>query len=574
MEKISKKGTLVKTFHNRKEEKTNKLIGLFGLFAMTGATIMNVVFYPSFAGSGFNSILWLLVGGLLWFLPVSLCAAEMATVKQWSQRGGLYNWSMMMLGKRWGWTAIFFQWFQLTIIYFVDLDFIITGMFFIAGHGNYFDTTAGMPLYLGYEKDAIKWALMIFLFFILTVCNSFGIGFNEWFSKFSLPLGIILPAILIIIFGFWSYSTHAGGITIPSDAIKDHDLSVVPTFSKDALSNVSQLVIFSTFIVSYTGIEQSASLIRRTKNPKRNYPISVLMVTALLIILPVLASVALVLTVNVNDPNFTLYNGVYESFQNWIEGTSTHASIFGINSNEASAVTKFICFLIVMGGIGTMNAIIIEPSTAIHSALVDMKFPARLTKVNRWKVHYNILILQFALMFLWNTILSFVNESGNIAFTTSVNLAVITYLVSYVLLFISYLKLTLDKRCAGLEKSSIIVGGKPVKTIVGIIGLILTLFSLAVSFAQPEDTSIPLYLDVYIPTIVVLYAFILSVPPLTYQMNFHHKYKKPIIAFLKSKNFDAEEIAKVWKLYKKDETHEKMSAMLVTLGMDKSLVSY
>ena len=46
-------------------------LGVFGFFAMTASMVMTVYEYPSFASSGFKLVFFLVVGGLLWFLPVS-----------------------------------------------------------------------------------------------------------------------------------------------------------------------------------------------------------------------------------------------------------------------------------------------------------------------------------------------------------------------------------------------------------------------------------------------------------------------------------------------------------------------
>lgn len=42
-------------------------------------------------------------------MPVALCAAEMATVKSW-ENGGIFAWVGNTLGKRWGFAALFYQW--------------------------------------------------------------------------------------------------------------------------------------------------------------------------------------------------------------------------------------------------------------------------------------------------------------------------------------------------------------------------------------------------------------------------------------------------------------------------------
>lgn len=67
-----------------------KKLTFFGFLAMTISMVVSLYEYPTFATSGFSLVFFLLLGGLLWFIPVALCAAEMATVKGWEKGGVLY----------------------------------------------------------------------------------------------------------------------------------------------------------------------------------------------------------------------------------------------------------------------------------------------------------------------------------------------------------------------------------------------------------------------------------------------------------------------------------------------------
>ncbi len=62
-----------------------KQLTLLGFFAITASMVMAVYEYPTFATSGFSLVFFLLLGGILWFIPVGLCAAEMATVDGWEE---------------------------------------------------------------------------------------------------------------------------------------------------------------------------------------------------------------------------------------------------------------------------------------------------------------------------------------------------------------------------------------------------------------------------------------------------------------------------------------------------------
>ena len=85
-----------------------KKLSLFGFFALTASMVLTVYEYPTFATSKLHLVFFLLLGGLLWFLPVALCAAEMATVECW-KNGGIFSWVSQTLGERFGFAAIFFS---------------------------------------------------------------------------------------------------------------------------------------------------------------------------------------------------------------------------------------------------------------------------------------------------------------------------------------------------------------------------------------------------------------------------------------------------------------------------------
>lgn len=61
---------------------------MWGFFSITAAMVLTVYEYPTFATSKLHLVFFLILGGIFWFIPVALCAAEMATVKGWNDNGG------------------------------------------------------------------------------------------------------------------------------------------------------------------------------------------------------------------------------------------------------------------------------------------------------------------------------------------------------------------------------------------------------------------------------------------------------------------------------------------------------
>lgn len=101
-----------------------KQLTLLGFFAITASMVMAVYEYPTFATSGFSLTFFLILGGLLWFIPVGLCAAEMATVEGW-QEGGVFTWVSKTLGEKWGFAAISFGYLQIAIGFIPMLYFVL-----------------------------------------------------------------------------------------------------------------------------------------------------------------------------------------------------------------------------------------------------------------------------------------------------------------------------------------------------------------------------------------------------------------------------------------------------------------
>lgn len=154
----------------KSNNKSAHKLGFFGFFAITASMVMTVYEYPSFASSGFQLVFFLIVGGLFWFLPVALCSAEMATVEGW-ESGGIYSWVGNTLGKRWGFSALFFQWFQITVGFVTMAFFILAALAYVFK----FDALYNNPMVMFFGVAIIVW--------VLTFTQLGGTKYTERISK-------------------------------------------------------------------------------------------------------------------------------------------------------------------------------------------------------------------------------------------------------------------------------------------------------------------------------------------------------------------------------------------------------
>jgi amino acid transporter len=86
-----------------------KTLSVISLVMINVIAIDSVRTLPMGAEYGFSLVFYYLMAAVLFFLPVSLVAAELAT--GWPETGGVYVWVREAFGKKTGFVAIWLQWF-------------------------------------------------------------------------------------------------------------------------------------------------------------------------------------------------------------------------------------------------------------------------------------------------------------------------------------------------------------------------------------------------------------------------------------------------------------------------------
>ena len=464
-------------------------LGVFGFFAMTATMVMTVYEYPSFASSGFKLVFFLVVGGLLWFLPVSLCAAEMATVEGW-EKGGIYSWVGNTLGQRWGFSALFFQWFQITVGFVTMCFFILAALAYVFN----VDALYKNPLAMFIGVAVIVW--------VLTFAQLGGTKYTEKISKIGLIGGIAVP-ILILNIGLVAYFMTGGKSQI--------DLSVkslVPDFS-----DVKTLVIFASFILAYMGVEASASHVHELKEPNKMYPEVMIMLTVLTICLDAVGGLAVATTLPAKTLNGNLSYGVIETFEN------IYVNHFG---EQYRWIVFVVALLLALGVFAEISAWIVGPSKALLEAAYDGILPTRFEETNKNGVSVFTIMLQAVIVTIWDAVLcgSIALAGGSdssVGYLTAIGLTVVIYLAAYVLFFLGYFVLILRK--GDMKREFHIPGGRAVKIVVAAVGLFMTVVTLVISFFPSSKLTAA---DNRVYQIVLIVCFIISMSaPLIIYSNRH-----------------------------------------------------
>lgn len=462
-----------------------RTLGFFGFFAITASMVMTVYEYPSFASSGFQLVFFLIIGGILWFLPVALCAAEMATVKGW-ESGGIFAWVGNTLGRRWGFAALFFQWFQITVG-FVTMSFFILAAF---AYVFKWDALYNNPLVMFFGVAAIVW--------VLTFTQLGGTKYTARISKVGFVGGIIVP-VLVLLVGLIAYFITGGTSQITMDAA-----TFVPDFSK-----VDTLVIFASFILAYMGVEASASHVNELKNPNRNYPLAMIVLAILTIGLDALGGLAVATTLPASVLDGNLSFGVIEAF------AAIYTTHFGAG---LSWIVFVVALLLALGVLAEISAWIVGPSRALLDTAHEGIIPPSFKKTNKNGVSVQTVIIQAVLVTMWDAVLCGSialsgGSSSSVGYLTAIGLTVVIYLVGYVLFFLGYFVLIFKKR--NLARSFELPGGTVFKAIVAGVGLLMTVATLVISFFPSSELDAQSNM-VYQATLIIAFAISMAIPFVIY----------------------------------------------------------
>lgn len=422
-------------------------ISRFAFFAMTASLFLTVYEYPTFAQSGQTLIFYLIICGIFWFLPVSLCAAELATVKGYSD-GGIFSWVGKPLGNSVGFAALFFQWFQITVG-FVTMFYFIIGVL-----ASIFD----MPQLN--EVPWIKFCLVLILFWVTTLLQFKGTNFTAKIAKYAFSLGIVLPVVALTVLAIYYFSKGNPVST---------NFTGVDFFPKNG-----NLAAMTAFVLTYMGVEASATKAVGLKNFKRSYP---LIMMSLVLVGVVLCTLGGSIVAMVIQGEISSNEGLIDTFR------------VLISPGENSVLVIIAGLLICFGIFGQVSSWVIGPTSGLQYVAEQGYLPARFAKKNSKGVPTLILLIQGVIVTIWAAVLTFGsgNSSANISFQTAISLTVVIYLSAYVLFFIAYFVVIFRHKDAPRDYE--VPGGILGKIFFGGAGLLLSVLALYAAFSIPSSMS-------------------------------------------------------------------------------------
>lgn len=355
---------------------------------------------PVNAMNGFSIPFYYLMACLFFLIPCALITAELAT--HFPQTGGAYVWVRNAFGDRAGFVAIWLQW-----IY--NVFWYPTILAFVAANIAYFID----PQLVNSKTYMIS--MIIGLFFIATLVNSFGMRTSSIVSIISAIIGTIVPMVSIIFLAFLWILQHK-------------PLAIYPTWGHliPNLSHANNLAFIVVILFSVFGLEMSATHAESVKQPEKNYPKALLYSSIFIALTLIFSSLAIALIVP--PKNLNIITGLNQAF-----------ALF-LAEEHLSFLLPFLILAIIIGAFGIMAAWVIGPTKGLMIAAQDGSLPKLFSHSNRFGSPIKILLLQAIMVVLICGLFVFI-KSFNTSYWILSDLTAQLAILFYILFFASALRL-------------------------------------------------------------------------------------------------------------------------------------
>ncbi|MDX8431654.1 MAG: amino acid permease [Candidatus Algichlamydia australiensis] len=425
-------------------KKPPRIIGIFTLAMINVAVIASIKNWPLTAEYGFSSLFFLIMGALLFFVPVSLVSAELAT--GWPEHGGIFAWVKEALGHKWGFLAIWLLWIENVVWYPTILSFIAATLAF-----SFNPALAENQLYM--------YCVMLVTFWAATFVNMRGMKTSGLISTVGAVFGTLIPGVLIIVLGLlWGFLGH------PMEISFDWG-SFIPKFE-----GPQQFVFLAGIVLGYAGMEMSAVHARDVINPQKNYPRAIFLSGAIIVALTALGTLAIAMVIP--QGKISLVAGGMEAI-----------AIF-LNNWNIGWMVPLVAILVTIGALGQMSSWAVGPCRGLLAAAQAGELPPALHKENRHGMPVNLLILQAVIVTILASVFLFM-PNVNTSFWMLLALVSQLYIVMYFLLFITAIVLRYKK--PDVKRTYKVPGGKLGMWAVSGIGFVTCLGAMIIGFFPPEQ---------------------------------------------------------------------------------------
>lgn len=406
---------------------------------------------PSEAVYGPSSAFYYLFAAIVFLIPTSMIAAELAAMFS-DKQGGVFRWVGEAFGPRTGFLAIWLQWIESTIWYPTVLTFGAVSFAYIGLNDASDAALASNKIFTLVTVLAIYWAA--------TFIALKGLDWVGKISKWGGVIGTIIPAGLLIVSGIIYIST--GG---------HNNMDMSQGFFPD-LTKLDNLVLASSIFLFYAGMEMMGVHVMDVNNPSRNYPKAIIIGSLATVCIFVMGTFALGFIIPAKDINLT---------QSLLIGFDNYFRYFHI-----SWAGPVIATALMFGVLASVLTWVAGPSKGIFTVGKAGYLPPFFQRTNSNGVQRNILLVQGGIVTLLS-LLFVVMPSVQSFYQILSQLTILLYLIMYMLMFAAAIALRYKMKTA--QRPFRLGKGNTLMWIMGTVGFCGSLLAFALSFIPPGQIS-------------------------------------------------------------------------------------
>jgi amino acid transporter len=400
------------------------------------------------AAAGPSSLVVWVLGGLVMFLPLSVCVVFMSS--RHPDHGGLYVWSKLAFGPFVGFMTGWTYWTA-------NLPFFSGMLYFVAGSALFFGGERGA---LAGASPAYFIGFSIGALILAVVLNLRGLTAATWLTSAG-AVARWVGTLLLVVLGLSVVATFGAATSIDRAAL-------VPGF------HIADIVFWSTIAFAWTGPEAASFMAGEIRDPQRTVP------RAFAIAAPMIAGVYLLSTASV-----------------LVSTPSEHVNaLYGVMDAIASDAHRLgFAWLIPLGAaclvldrLGSVCAWLGAVARIPFVAGLDQYLPRSFARLHpRYGSPTTSLWVQAALAAAF-TVLGQAGQSVRSAYNVLVAMMVVATLLPFVPLFAAAIRLSFGTPVAGEVR---IPGGRVTVIFMALVGLATTLGAIALAFVPPADEDHP-----------------------------------------------------------------------------------
>lgn len=428
-------------------------LGVATLAIMNVTAVVSLRGLPAEAEYGVSSAFYYLFAAIVFLIPTSFVAAELAAMFQ-DKQGGVFRWVGEAFGKRIGFLAIWLQWVESTIWYPTVLTFGAVSLAFIGSNSAKDMELASNKFY--------TLVVVLVIYWVATYISLKGLDWVSKVAKIGGLVGTIIPAFLLMILAVM-YLASGGTSQM------DFGGSFFPDITK-----FDNLVLASGIFLFYAGMEMTGIHVKDMNNPAKEYPKAVFMGAIITVLIFVLGTFSLGIIIPQKDINLT---------QSLLVGFDNYFAYI-----HASWLSPIIAIALAFGVLAGVLTWVSGPSKGIFAVGKAGYLPPFMQKANKLGVQKNILLIQGGAVTVLS-LLFVIMPSVQSFYQILSQLTVLLYLIMYLLMFAAaiYLRYSMKDAPRPFRLGN---KGNCVMWIVSGVGFLGSLLAFVLSFIPPAQISV------------------------------------------------------------------------------------